>query len=206
MTVYSKLSVLLLSVCMLCGIFINNAALASKTDNAVSLVNELLDEVSNIQKTEISIEQRRTDFLKLIYAYFDINIIAKASTGPYWRAATSDEKEHYTKLISELIADVTSSQLGDIDNFSFDFQSSIPKGDKMVMVSGNLLVPNQSIPKISVKWRVSTPNSDIAKIIDIEFENISMLVTQKQENVEIIRKNAGSFPALIEAIEGKLRK
>ena len=206
MTVYSKLSVLLLSVCMLCGIFINNAALASKTDNAVSLVNELLDEVSNIQKTEISIEQRRTDFLKLIYAYFDINIIAKASTGPYWRAATSDEKEHYTKLISELIADVTSSQLGDIDNFSFDFQSSIPKGDKMVMVSGNLLVPNQSIPKISVKWRVSTPDSDIAKIIDIEFENMSMLVTQKQENVAIIRKNAGSFPALIEAIEGKLRK
>ena len=206
MTVYSKLSVLLLSVCMLCGIFINNAALASKTDNAVSLVNELLDEVSNIQKTEISIEQRRADFLKLIYAYFDINIIAKASTGPYWRAATSDEKDHYTKLISELIADVTSSQLGDIDNFSFDFQSSIPKGDKMVMVSGNLLVPNQSIPKISVKWRVSTPDSDIAKIIDVEFENISMLVTQKQENVEIIRKNAGSFPALIEAIEGKLRK
>ena len=206
MTVYSKLSVLLLSVCMLCGIFINNAALASKTDNAVSLVNELLDEVSNIQKTEISIEQRRTDFLKLIYAYFDINIIAKASTGPYWRAATSDEKEHYTKLISELIADVTSSQLGDIDNFSFDFQSSIPKGDKMVMVSGNLLVPNQSIPKISVKWRVSTPDSDIAKIIDVEFENISMLVTQKQENVAIIRKNAGSFPALIETIEGKLRK
>ena len=206
MTVYSKLSVLLLSVCMLCGIFINNAALASKTDNAVSLVNELLDEVSNIQKTEISIEQRRADFLKLIHAYFDINIIAKASTGPYWRAATSDEKEHYTKLISELIADVTSSQLGDIDNFSFDFQSSIPKGDKMVMVSGNLLVPNQSIPKISVKWRVSTPDSDIAKIIDVEFENISMLVTQKQENVAIIRKNAGSFPALIEAIEGKLRK
>ena len=206
MTVYSKLSVLLLSVCMLCGIFINNAALASKTDNAVSLVNELLDEVSNIQKTEISIEQRRADFLKLIYAYFDINIIAKASTGPYWRAATSDEKDHYTKLISELIADVTSSQLGDIDNFSFDFQSSIPKGDKMVMVSGNLLVPNQSIPKISVKWRVSTPDSDIAKIIDVEFENISMLVTQKQENVEIIRKNAGSFPALIEAIEDKLRK
>ncbi|MCH1427729.1 MAG: ABC transporter substrate-binding protein [Alphaproteobacteria bacterium] len=206
MTLYSKLSVLLFSVCMFCCIFINNAALASKTDNAVSVVNELLDEVSNIQKTEISIEQRRADFLKLIYAYFDINIIAKASTGPYWRAATSDEKDHYTKLISELIADVTSSQLGDIDNFSFDFQSSIPKGDKMVMVSGNLLVPNQSIPKISVKWRVSTPDSDIAKIIDVEFENISMLVTQKQENVAIIRKNAGSFPALIEAIEGKLRK
>ena len=76
----------------------------------------------------------------------------------------------------------------------------------MVMVSGNLFVPNQSITKISVKWRVSTPDSDIAKIIDIEYENISLLVTQKQENVAIIRKNAGSFSALIEAIEVKLSK
>jgi phospholipid transport system substrate-binding protein len=76
----------------------------------------------------------------------------------------------------------------------------------MVMVSGNLLVPNQSITKVSVNWRVSTPDSYMAKIIDIEFENISMLVTQKQENVAIIRKNGGSFSALIKAIEGKLRK
>ena len=74
----------------------------------------------------------------------------------------------------------------------------------MVMVFGNLLVPNQSISKISVKWRVSTPDSDIAKIIDIEFENISMLVTQKQENIAIIRKNSGAFSALIEAMESKL--
>ena len=184
----------------------NNAAFASKTDNAVSLINELLEEVSNIQKTKITTEQRGDEFLKLIHTFFDIDIIAKASTGPYWRVATSDQKEHYTNLISELIANVTSSQLGDIDNFSFDFQSSITKGDKMIMVSGNLIVPNQSATKILVKWRVSTPDSNTAKIIDIEFENISMLVTQKQENVAIIRKNAGSFPALIEAMEGKLRK
>ena len=206
MKLYLKFSVLLFSVCVFCVIFMNNAAFASKTDNAVSLINELLEEVSNIQKTKITTEQRRAEFLKLIHTFFDIDIIAKASTGPYWRVATSDQKEHYTNLISELIANVTSSQLGDIDNFSFDFQSSIPKGDKMIMVSGNLIVPNQSATKILVKWRVSTPDSDTAKIIDIEFENISMLVTQKQENVAIIRKNAGAFSALIEAIEGKLRK
>ncbi len=64
MIVYSKLSLLLFSVCMLCGFLINDAALASKTDNAVSVVNELLDEVSNIQKTELSIEQRRSEFPK----------------------------------------------------------------------------------------------------------------------------------------------
>ena len=44
------------------------------------------------------------------------------------------------------------------------------------------------------------------KIIDIEFENISMLVAQKEENVAIIRKNGGVFSALITSIEEKLRK
>ena len=92
----------------------------------------------------------------------------------------------------------------EINNFSFDFKSSIPKGEKMVVVSGNLIVPNRSISKISVKWRVSTPDTYITKIIDIEFENISMLVTQKQENIAIIRKNSGAFSALIKAIESKL--
>ena len=204
MKLYSKFSLFLFSAFVFCGICMNNTAFASKTENAVSLVNELLEKVSNIQKTPASKNQRRTEFLKLIHEFFDINIIAKASTGPYWRAASSNEKERYTNLISELIADVTSSQLGTIDNFSFDFKSSIPKGEKMVMVSGNLLVPNQSISKISVKWRVSTPDTYITKIIDIEFENISMLVTQKQENIAIIRKNSGAFSALIKAMESKL--
>ena len=65
------------SVCLFCAIFfINNDANASKTDNAISVINELLDEVSDIQKKSISTEQRRAEFHKLIYTFFDINIIS----------------------------------------------------------------------------------------------------------------------------------
>ena len=38
------------------------------------------------------------------------------------------------------------------------------------------------------------------RIIDVEIENISMLVTQQQENTAIIRKNGGKFSSLIEAM------
>ena len=69
MKLYSKLSLLLFSALVFCVIFINNTAFASKTENAVSLVNELLEEVSNIQKTPASKEQRRTEFLKLIHSF-----------------------------------------------------------------------------------------------------------------------------------------
>ena len=179
---------------------------ASKTEDAAALVDELLDNVKNIQKIIDNEDRKRAEFLELIGTFFDMEIIAKASTGPYWRTATADEKERYTYLITELISDVTSSQLGDITNFEFKIKSSIPKGEKMVMVAGDLLIPEQSISKVAVKWRISFLNEEIAKIIDVEFENISMLVTQKQENIAIIRKNGGIFSALIKAIEGKLAK
>ena len=81
---------------------------------------------------------------------------------------------------------MTASNLGNITNFEFEFEASIPKGEKMVMVSGNLLIPEQSISSIAIKWRISFLNEEVPKIVDIEFENISMLVTQKEENIAII--------------------
>ena len=203
---YLKLLITLFFTFFLGFAFTSNISSASKTENASSIVQELIEKVQNIQETKYTEEEKRTEFLQVIQTFFDMNIVAKASTGPYWRTATSNEKKRYTELITELIADVTASQLGDISNVEFQHHSSIQKGDKMVMVSGELIVPNQSKSKINVNWRFSTPDSDVPKIIDVEFENISMLVAQKEESVAIIRKNGGVFSALITAIEEKLRK
>ena len=203
---YLKLLITLFFTFFLGFAFTSNISSASKTETASSIVQELIEKVQNIQETKYTEEEKRTEFLQVIQTFFDMNIIAKASTGPYWRTATSNEKKRYTELITELIADITASQLGDISNVEFQHHSSTQKGDKMVMVSGELIVPNQSKSKINVNWRFSTPDSDVPKIIDVEFENISMLVAQKEENVAIIRKNGGVFSALITSIEEKLRK
>ena len=203
---YFKLIIILFFTFFLGFTLTSNTSLASKTENASSIVQKLIEKIQNIQETKYTEEEKRTEFLQVIQTFFDMNIIAKASTGPYWRTATSNEKKRYTELITELIADITASQLGDISNVEFQHHSSPQKGDKMVIVSGELLVPNQSKSKINVNWRFSTPDSDVPKIIDVEFENISMLVAQKEESVAIIRKNGGVFSALITAIEEKLRK
>ena len=59
-------------------------------------------------------------------------------------------------------------------------------------------------PSVLVNWRVTTLPDKPVRVIDIEIENISMLVTQKQENIAIIRKNKGEFGALITAMREKL--
>ena len=200
-----------LSIFLVCFIFLFSVsstlpASASKIENAETIVTELLSELKVIQKNSVSIEQKKEQFLNLVYGFFDTILISKASTGPYWRTATDDEKIRYTDLFCQLIANITSSQIGDISDFEFTITSSIPKGEEMVLVLGELNVPGNSFEEISIRWRISTPNMDTAKIIDIEFENISMLVTQKQENIAIIRKNGGAFSALIEAMEKQLNQ
>ena len=203
---YLKLLIILFCTFFFGFAISSSTSLTSKTENASSIVQKLIEKIQNIQEGNFTEEEKRTKFLQLIQTFFDMNIIAKASTGPYWRTATSNEKKRYTELITELIADVTASQLGDISNVEFQHHSTTQKGDKMVIVSGELVVPNQSKSKINVNWRFSTPDSDVPKIIDVEFENISMLVAQKEESAAIIRKNGGVFSALITAIEEKLKK
>ena len=200
-----------LSIFLVCFIFLFSVsstlpASASKIENAETIVTELLSELKVIQKNSVSIEQKKEQFLNLVYGFFDTILISKASTGPYWRTATDDEKIRYTDLFCQLIANITSSQIGDISDFEFTITSSIPKGEEMVLVLGELNAPGNSFEEISIRWRISTPNMDTAKITDIEFENISMLVTQKQENIAIIRKNGGAFSALIEAMEKQLNQ
>ena len=77
------------------------------------------------------------------------------------------------------------------------------KGDKFVIVSGTFTDTTGQRPAVKVNWRVLT-REGAAPVIDIEIENLSLLVTQKQENVAVIRKNKGEFVALINAMKDRL--
>ena len=73
----------------------------------------------------------------------------------------------------------------------------------MVLVRGHFSDKSGQRSPVMVGWRVITPIEGTAKVLDVEIENISMLVTQQQENLAIIRQNQGRFGALIEAMKAK---
>ena len=72
--------------------------------------------------------------------------------------------------------------------------------DQDVLVGGGLL--NSGVqPDAIVNWRVAAVNDAIHRA---GVENISLLITQRQENQAIIRKNNGAFQALIDTLESRL--
>ena len=162
----------------------NSFAGANQIDDANKLVTQMMVEVESILAKDINNNTARRENVSALFdRYFDLPTIAKFSAGPYWRAANADQKTAYES------------------GLKFTATDSQAKGTKLVLVSGTFTDNNKRLPPIMVGWRVVTANNASPLILDVEIENISMLVTQKQENIAIIRKNEGNFSALIDAMK-----
>ena len=160
----------------------------------------MISEVETYLETDSgSIEKRTENITKLLDTHFDLPAIARFSAGPYWRAANEQERSDYVQTMRDVVIGTVVRNFDQLSGLRFSTIDSQTKGDNMVLVRGSFNDSTGKRPPVSVGWRVITPAMAPAKVLDVEIENISMLVTQKQENITIIRQNEGRFSALIEA-------
>ena len=168
---------------------------------ANSLNTNMISEVETYLETDSgSIEKRTENITKLLNTRFDLPAIARFSAGPYWRAANEQERFDYVQTMRNVVIGTVVRNFDQLSGLRFTAIDSQAKGDKMVLVRGLFNDSTGKHPPVSVGWRVITPAMAPAKVLDVEIENISMLVTQKQENITIIRQNEGRFSALIETM------
>ena len=168
---------------------------------ANNLITNMISEVETYLETDSgSIEKRTENITKLLNTHFDLPAIARFSAGPYWRAANDQERVDYVQTMRDVVISTVVRNFDQLSGLRFTTIDSQAKGDKMVLVRGVFSDSTGKRPPVSVGWSVITPAKVPAKVLDVEIENISMLVTQKQENITIIRQNEGRFSALIEAM------
>ena len=171
-------------------------------DNANKLVTQMMVEVESILAKDINDElARRENVSALFDRYFDLPTIAKFSAGPYWRVADANQKTAYESAIRDVIIGTVVRNFDQLSGLKFTATNSQAKGKQLVLVNGTFTDINQQQAPIKVGWRVVTADNASPRILDVEIENISMLITQKQENIAIIRRNEGKFAALIDAMK-----
>ena len=168
---------------------------------ANNVITSMISQVEAYLETDSGNREKRTENItKLLNKRFDLPAIARFSAGPYWRAANEQERVDYVQTMRDVVIGTVVRNFDQLSGLRFSMIDSQAKGDKMVLVRGSFNDSTGKRPPVSVGWRVITPAMAPAKVLDVEIENISMLVTQKQENITIIRQNEGRFSALIEAM------
>ena len=181
-------------------------ASTSKIDSANNLVTQMMVDVESILAQDINNEVKRVEKVSALFdRYFDLPTIAKFSAGPYWRAADAAQKATYEAVIRDVIIGTVVRNFDQLSGLKFTITGSQAKGKKLVLVYGTFAGLDAQQPKIAVGWRVVMNDKALPLILDVEIENISMLVTQKQENIAIIRQNQGQFASLIDAMKQRIQ-
>lgn len=172
---------------------------------AGALVDTMISDLKTFLATDTGDESARTaEIDRVLNTYFDMDSITRFSAGQYWRAASSEQKTEYGSLFREVLCGKIVRNFDQLQGLAYTADAATAKGDKFVIVSGTFTDTTGQRPAVKVNWRVLTREGAAPKVFDIEIENLSLLVTQKQENVAVIRKNKGEFVALINAMKDRL--
>ncbi len=178
-----------------------------RVSEAERLVTALITELEQTSlRDDMTDKENKQVLNQLVESYFDVDAITRFSVGRYWRVATESERSEYAKLFRFVLLNQANEQFHKLKDLEFKPTTTNTKGDKLILVGGIIHDKSGEFPDVEIFWRVVALPDKPAKIFDIEVENISMLKTQQDENTTLIRRNAGRFGALIEALQEQLKK
>ena len=149
-------------------------------------------------------DQGRILLTKLLDKYFDSLQIAKFSSMPAWRKATTIEKEEFITLFEIYLVNLAAKRFDEFKDVEYIISKIEKRGSKMLLVDGHIKAPGNKRDNTQVAWRLFLNEKNKMRIIDIEIAKISMIVAQNDEFTSIIRNNKGKFSSLIDVLKKEL--
>ena len=143
--------------------------------------------------------EREGEFRRLFTDNFAVGGIARFSLGRYWRRASPAQRKEYLVLFEDVVVTTWASQFSQFDGQRVEVSQAIdaksPRADENAALVRSAIHVSDSTA-IRVDWRVAN-KGDIYKITDILVEGISMVTTQRDEFVAVVRANGGTTNGLL---------
>ncbi len=175
----------------------------ARLDASIAIVDKLVARVQTISDKNLTKDEIKAETNAIIDGFFDYKTSARFAAGQAWRGASDTEREDYLTAFRQVLLSLAQTQFDYFKRLDYLPTGAKAKGKELVLVGGTIRDKKGEFAPVDIAWRVSTPASKPPRIIDIEVENISMLITQKQEHEAIIQSNQGSFQALIDALHNQ---
>ena len=175
-------------------------AAQTRIEASATLVDDLVLRIRNAVETGPESTQIKDETSAIIDTFFDYDLIARFTAGNAWRTASDSEKQAYKAAFRNVLLSLASKNFNSLKSLEYESGKITSKGEKLVIVQGKITDKSGKLPDVIINWRVSTKKDQPPRIIDVEIQNISMLITQRQEHVAVINRNGGSFQALIDQL------
>ncbi|MCH7694493.1 MAG: ABC transporter substrate-binding protein [Proteobacteria bacterium] len=153
-----------------------------------------------LSDSSLSAEQRAQGLRRLMAQAIDIPPIARFVLGRYWRAASERQREAYVEAYSDYILAAYTAKIGGGATAleRFDVVKTQAHGSKDFLVY--CIVARAGGKPTRAIWRLRQRDGRY-RIIDLMVEGISMVQTQRQEFVSMMRAYDGDVDKLIATLK-----
>jgi phospholipid transport system substrate-binding protein len=164
------------------------------------LGNQVLDIYRNAETAPSEQEKR---LYAIAVKSFDVPRIARSVLGRYWAQATPGERDEFTKVFEHYMVHVYGTRFSQYRNVRFRAVRESSSAPGRTVVQTEIVRPSDPQP-VRADWLVGQEGS-VFRIIDVNIEGVSQLLTLREEFATVIQRNDGRVSPLIEQLREKTR-
>ena len=145
-------------------------------------------------------EQRTKKIKLLILKYINLDFMARATTGAFWKQAKVLQKDKYKLALLKQITNTIEVHLNKLSTLTYRTIETELRGKRLVYVKGIIEDPTKNQASINILWKLASNKQEKFLILDLEIESVSLVSSHKAESMSILRKNKGNFDVLLEKL------
>jgi|TARA_B100000287_G_C20665006_1_gene791431 phospholipid transport system substrate-binding protein len=160
------------------------------------LGKEVVEKISNVN---ISDADRFKNFKKLYLSTFDNYYISRFVLGRYWKTIDKNVQRQFVESFNKYIVATYAPKFKGWEGTFKATDSLIEKNYYNVKMD----ILNKEGPTLKMMWKLYLNKNNEFKILDVNIDGVSMLVTQRAEFMSVIKNNPKGVKGLITAMEEK---
>ena len=161
-----------------------------------NLGKQVIEKVSNVNLSE---SERIVNFRNLYLDSFDNYYISRFVLGQYWKRLDSNMRKQFIESFNDYIVNTYAPKFKGWEG-TFKATDSLLENN-YYNVKMNVL--NKDGPTLKFMWKIYLDKNKDFKILDVNIDGVSMLVTQRAEFMSVIKNNPKGVIGLIEAMKKK---
>ena len=182
-------------------LFFSDVTADSNAEGSKNFVEQLGKEViETVSDEKLSDSQRRSNFRYLYLNAFDNFYISRFVLGRYWKRIDKSVKEEFVKTFNDYIVSTYAPKFKGWQGEFKAVDALIEKNFYNVKMN----VINKDGPVLKLIWKIYLDKNKNFKILDVNIDGVSMLVTQRAEFMSVIKNHPDGVVGLIKAMKKKI--
>ena len=187
---------LLISLFFVVPTVINSDEISESKVFVENLGKQVVEKVSN---SSISDAARHENFKRLYLSTFDNYYISRFVLGRYWKTLDKNLQTQFVKSFNKYIVATYAPKFKGWEG-TFKATDSLLENN---LYNVKMDIVNKDGPTLKMMWKMYLNNNGEFKILDVNIDGVSMLVTQRAEFLSVIKNNPDGVKGLITAMEEK---